>query len=449
MAISSRPHGSVIGSASRAGLRRPWDRGAVLAICLLLLSTASGVAVAQGEGRGDAELATDVWDALTNGKPVLNVRGRLEIGDQDGKQDSQAYTVRTRLGYGTRPWHGGSVYADFENVASATLGSYRQPGGPDNGRTIIADNPITQVNQGFLKIHREELLDSALVGGRQRIVLDDARFIGNVVWRQNEQTYDALLLDSGLGVDGLTFKYAYLGSVKRIFGNGSTNPAFKDFDSDSHILNARYVAGDFVEAAAFVYLLDLRPEDRGTPDGSSSMTFGFRLVGDIGLSESMNLSYQASYAYQRDYGGNPIAYEAHYFLADLGLVFATLGKVGVGYELLGSDDGSKQFQTPLSTAHKFNGWADVFLDNGGPGGLRDLHIYVAPRLPWKLKMRIVYHRFWDDVAGRAFGNEIDGVLNRAINPYLALGKKAGYFVADDGGTRPSIYRVIWDLTINF
>jgi hypothetical protein len=29
-----------------------------------------------------------------------------------------------------------------------------------------------------------------LRGSRQRIIYDNARFVGNVGWRQNEQTYD-------------------------------------------------------------------------------------------------------------------------------------------------------------------------------------------------------------------------------------------------------------------
>ena len=42
-----------------------------------------------------------------------------------------------------------------------------------------------------------QLTNSSLPGttvtlGRQRIVLDDHRFVGNVGWRQNEQTFDAI-----------------------------------------------------------------------------------------------------------------------------------------------------------------------------------------------------------------------------------------------------------------
>jgi hypothetical protein len=45
----------------------------------------------------------------------------------------------------------------------------------------------------FLAINRFALLNNSLANttltlGRQRIVLDDARFVGNGGWRQNEQT---------------------------------------------------------------------------------------------------------------------------------------------------------------------------------------------------------------------------------------------------------------------
>ena len=75
--------------------------------------------------------------------------------------------------------------------------------------------------------------------------------------------------------------------------------------------------------------------------------------------------------------------------------------------MLGSDDGDARFVTPLSTAHKFNGWADAFLDNGGTAGLQDVYVYLSPRLPCNLTGRIVYHHFWFDEGGMSASDEVD------------------------------------------
>ena len=104
-------------------------------------------------------------------------------------------------------------------------------------------------------------------------------------------------------------------------------------------------------------------------------------MGALRLSDELGLAYSSSWAYQMSAMNNPIDYETHYGWIDMALVSSSLGKIGAGYEVLGSDDRMGQFRTPLATAHKFNGWADAFLDNGGPFGLRDAFVYVAPRLP--------------------------------------------------------------------
>ncbi len=62
-------------------------------------------------------------------------------------------------------------------------------------------------------------------------------------------------------------------------------------------------------------------------------------------------------------------------LGDVALAVKGIGTLGVGYELLGSDDGVAAFQTPLATLHKFNGFADQFLVTPA-GGLQDIYFYA-------------------------------------------------------------------------
>ena len=57
-------------------------------------------------------------------KVSLDMRGRIELADMNRFQNSEAYTVRTRLGLGFKPWHGFSAYAELENTTSADNDSY-------------------------------------------------------------------------------------------------------------------------------------------------------------------------------------------------------------------------------------------------------------------------------------------------------------------------------------
>jgi hypothetical protein len=369
----------------------------------------------------------DDWlQPILEGSVALDMRARYEYADiRRGPRESNASTLRTRLGYGTKPWRGLSGYFEVENVVAADRRAYFDGTRPPGSRSVVADPQTTEVNQAYLLLARDDFGRSSAKVGRQRIVFDDARFIGNVGWRQNEQTYDAALAGTALGVDGLTLQYGYLLEVHRIFGNEG-GPATRDFDSNSHLLRAAYDVAPWFQPVAFAYLLDLRD----SPTNSSN-TFGLRASGQVPLDEGWSVAYQASYAYQIDGGTsggrNPQDYHAHYALADVALGYAKLGTLGAGYELLGSHDGKAVFTTPLATAHAFNGWADAFLDNGGPNGLQDAYAYVAPRLPWSLQGKLVYHHFFSDARSRDLGYEIDAQLSRRFGRYVTLLTKVAWY----------------------
>ncbi len=403
---------------------------------------------------GESDQAKNLVDALIHGTPTLNVRGRIELAKAEGLERSEAYTVRTELGYGTKPWYGLRVYTSFENVATATQKTYWVPTeGPNTeGQTVIADPPGTEVQQGYLEYKNAKLLDSMTRGGRQEIIYDDWRFIGNVVWRQNQQTFDAVTAVSKLGLDDLKFQYGWIGNVNRIFGGGGANPNLSDFRSNSHVLNANYKVAQQLDVTAFAYLLDLKTNAPAPADDSanSNQSYGFIAKGKIPTGDSVTFDYFFSYAFQKNYADKAIDYKANYIHGAAGIKLKGLGRLGAGYELLGSDDGRQQFLTPLATAHKFNGWVDVYLNNGGPAGLRDLYVNLAPAMPWKLKPKIIYHRFWDDNTNTHRGDEIDAEVRRHFGKHLMLLAKGGYFIsATDAFPEVDTWRFWFDVVIKF
>lgn len=375
-------------------------------------------------------------------KVHLDIRARIELADFENLQSSQAYTLRTRAGIGSKPIYGLSAYAAVQNTVAIDDGEYFDGVEEPTGQSPIPDPEDTDLNQLLVRYQNAELWNANLTVGRQVIILDDHRFVGNVDWRQNEQVYDAVRASTSLGIERLTLQYAYIDYVSRIFGNQGP-PATRNFRSDSHLLHLAYEASPEAKIAAFAYLLEF---DNSPVDSSNS--FGFRLTGSRAVVPQWSASYLLSYAAQTDAGANPVDYLAHYVAAEAGLTRQETGGVTLGYELLGSDDGDARFVTPLSTAHKFNGWADAFLDNGGPNGLQDLYARVTPKLPLALDGGVIYHQFWSDQGGALLGYEIDGFLQRRFGPYVTVLAKSAYF---DGhtATLPDRWRVWMEARLVF
>ena len=378
-------------------------------------------------------------------KVHLNVRARIELADFDGLDSSQAYTVRTRLGVGSKPWYGLSAFVEGENIFSFADGEYFDSIESPTGQSVIADPEETELNQLYLRYQNPDLLGLNFVGGRQRIILGNARFVGNVGWRQNEQTYDAALVAIS-PVEDLTATYAYLWDIRRIFGENN-----RDLDSQSHLINIAYNRLAAAKIEVFAYLLDFDNSHQlaGFARTVSSNSYGFRVSGTQTISGPWSYNYAGSYAVQTDAGDNPVNYTAHYVAAESGLGNADLGALAVGYELLGSDDGRAGFATPLATLHGYNGWADAFLDNGGPNGLQDLYLSVAPKMPWGLKGKVVYHHFWSHEGTDNLADEVDLVLSKPINKYLTVLTKGAWFDGKSGSGRADRWRYWLEVTFKY
>jgi hypothetical protein len=263
-----------------------------LLLFVSIFSISSAAAAAEEEGSENVK-EDDFWYAITHGKPTLDMRARVEIADLDNKgadglNRSEAYTLRTRLGYGTKPWKGLMAYAEGENITAVAGGQYNDGTEPGSGKTVIADPTKTEVNQVFLNLNRKDWLDTHVTLGRQRIILDDSRFVGNVGWRQNEQTFDAVRGSTSLGVEDLNVSYAYMRYARRIFGDkdqGTT--AQKDWRTNNHVVHVAYTGFDAVDVTGFAYIFEFN-----RAQANSSATVGFRLTGDSEITDDLKLIYE-------------------------------------------------------------------------------------------------------------------------------------------------------------
>ncbi|MEL0212519.1 MAG: alginate export family protein, partial [Novosphingobium sp.] len=81
------------------------------------------------------------------------------------------------------------------------------PGSPQRRPqyAVVADGESIDLNRAQIMY---KVKDFALTVGRQRINLDDQRFIGSVGWRQNEQTFDAVRAEATVGPVSIDATYA-------------------------------------------------------------------------------------------------------------------------------------------------------------------------------------------------------------------------------------------------
>lgn len=388
-------------------------------VAILTISLFALPALAEETSEGRLPWLTNDYYYLS-----LDVRARIELADIDGFKNSEAYTFRPRLGLGTRPLYGFSTFVEGEAIFAAEKHSYFDGASTNpDGKSVIADPEKIELNRLWLEFSRPELLDASIKAGRQRILHDNERFVGNVGWRQNEQTFDAVRTQSKLIVDGLTAEYDYLWDIRRIYGDQGPTAATRNFESNSHAIRFYYDGIENHTLSVFTYLFDFGND---SPENSSN-TYGFRATGSMAAWQGARIAYATSYAFQTEAASNPTHYGAHYAWASIDLLLEAIGSVGLGYELLGSDDGTARVVTPLATAHKFDGFADAFLDNGGVNGLHDLMLTIGPDLPWSLKGNLIYHEFWSDENGDHLGREYDAVLSRPITTQLTALTKFAWF----------------------
>lgn len=357
---------------------------------------------------------------MGQGQPRLTLRYRYEDVADDGVGDkhARASTLRTVVGYRTLTWKGWSFSVEVEDVTSVGNDLYNNAGAGDlnNGvrdRPVVADPKGTEINQAHLQF---DFGSSTLRLGRQEIAIGDERFVGNVGWRQNHQSFDGLTFaDTSLG--NWSLSYSFVDNVDR--SNGSNHRMA------THLFNATADAGTIGTVTLYAYLLDYDDVENLT---ISSQTYGAELSGGYTVSGKVSLLYELEHAEQRDFADNSSRLSAGYSHVLFGAAFKPLTlTVRFGFEELeGSENG--QFNTPLSTLHKWNGWADQFLVTP-VDGLRDLYLQLSGELG-KIRWTAVYHDFGASEGGSSYGRELDLQLLFTTSWEQELGLKGALYEAD-------------------
>ncbi|HZF28521.1 MAG TPA: hypothetical protein VE907_05360 [Gammaproteobacteria bacterium] len=374
-------------------------------------AAAAALAIASGASRA----ADSVEQAVRESDFIFDLRVRYEGVGQDGfAEDAEALTSRLRVGFQTAPLKKTSLLV--EGVAIEALDDdYNSTTNGNTGFPVVADPADFAAVNRFAVINKS-LPSTTLTFGRQRVVLDDQRFVGNVGWRQNEQTLDALRAQLGSGK--LKADFTYADQVNRVFGPDS--PVGR-WHGDVVLGNVGWTL-PVGTLTFFDYFLDL--DDAVT---QSSNTLGARLNGSKKLG-TIGATYILSYAQQVDAGKNPAGFSDDYYLLEGGLNFARIA-VGLGYEVLGSD-GPTAFQTPLATLHIFEGWADKFLTTPA-AGIEDAYLKVSYPMGKRgaftnISAAAVFHDFAAEQTSAHYGEELDLQLVARTDKLVFTLKYADY-----------------------
>ncbi|WP_158250031.1 alginate export family protein [Zhongshania marina] len=366
--------------------------------------------------------AESISEAFTKGEAHLNLRLRYESVTEDqssGENTGSALTLKSRLNFKTEAYHGLTAFVEMDDVSNFA-GSSNDGVNGEISEPLIADPVGTELNQAFLAYKN---WNTEFKYGRQRITLDNLRFVGHVAWRQNEQTYDALSVANS-SVDKLKVSYTHISNVNRIFGEDST---VGDMEMDTHLINANYsfAAGSL---SGYAYLLESDDNFAGFKRVDTD-TYGVRWQGKAGI-----VAYNLEYATQKSNGDNPADYTADYMLAEANIDIAPL-VLGLGYEVLSADDDGF-FITPLATLFKFQGWTDNFVNRGLGNiseGVKDAYLTVSGAA-YGMNWQLAYHDFssdQDNVAGGSdLGSELGAVVGKAWGPYSAELRYASYSAGD-------------------
>ncbi len=405
----------------------------------LTLVTAAAASLAVASPALAAPAQTDAADRVEI-KPILDARLRYEKVDQ-GALDADALTFRLRAGAEARLGRF-SILAEGEGTLApvndynafpfAIDDSQRRP-----GHAVISDPQNIELNRIQLQYRSK---DASVTIGRQRINLDDQRWVGSVGWRQNEQTFDAVRGEVKLGPVAMDLAYAI--SQRTIFGEDSGPRS--DIDGDFIFAGLGSKLGP-LQGKLFTYLIDY---DESFALANSSQTYGGFLSGTLPVGKSTKLTFRGSYARQSDYGDNPFDYAADYWSFEAATKLAGFNIAG-GWEQLGSDNG-RAVQTPMATLHKFNGWADLFLTTPA-AGLEDAYVSIGrtfdgPKPLAGLAANISFHQF-DSAAGDVeYGTEWDASIGFRLGKLPLLLKYARYDASDFGtDTRKFWLQAEWAL----
>ena len=364
------------------------------------------------------------------------------------EKEAWASTLRTAIRYQTMQYWNLDLFLEAANVTNVGYDAYNSKLNGHTDYPVVADPSLSMMNQAFLRYLHEY---GAAKLGRQELVYDNSRFVGNVGWRQNHQNFDSFRADI-FATERINVRYTYIDRVHSIIGT--------PHDLVGNLVNVNVDLSRFGAFGAYAYMLDFGDDPAAStppfgPDLNTS-TFGGFLNGKYAFNEGpWGIKWRAEYAMQQDMADNTSSIDATYmhFMGGFG---QTKLAINAGFEQLSGSLEDGQFNTAFATGHKFNGWADKFLKTPAYG-LNDLYVGLGGK--WdSFGYLATWHNFGaesSNLAGDtlAYGSEIDAQVSYKTSWKQVFATKVALYTADDeaplGGLATDVTKVWFWTSFNF
>jgi hypothetical protein len=382
---------------------------------------------------------------------ALNVGTNNPLNPSDTKTFT---TTRTRLGVKAIVDSDTSGFIQIQDVR--TWGGANPTAAPPSitqtGTSVSANG--LDIHQAYIDL--KNVLDSgvSLKIGRQEMVFDEHRLIGNIGWIQQGQTFDAVRGGFSLSDDvNLT---AFAAKTVANFTHPTLQNTVNNLaTSESNFLGVRlnYSLGGKDRITPYFYQA-LNPTRTGasfngtfTPVGPLAKRLDY--VGMYILKHFDRFRVRLDGAYQFGKISSTVDSRAYMLTGNIStnVDIAKGANVMLWLDYLSGDDGSdlttaKTFITPYATNHAYYGFMDNFL-NIPKQGMIDAAVKVWVKPTQKLKIKVDGHWFRSTTSSvgtpsKDIGKEIDvtGIYPLAKNTKLVLGYShffAGDVLSDSSG----------------
>lgn len=275
--------------------------------------------------------------------------------------------------------------------------------------------------------------------GRQEIVYDDQRFLGNVDWAQQGRSHDAAVLKYEPGLIQMHLGAAYNQDGESLTGNILTQNTYKSLQYLWLHKDWNKISGSFLLLNNGLQYIDELEDSKN--ETRYSQTAGLHLKAGV---DKFNFSSNLYYQFGKDVSDNSI--NAYLFSletlysANENLILGLGGELQSGNKYGASSDGKNKAFNPLyGTNHKFNGFMDYFYVSNHLNnvGLLDLYGNIKYSFNKKANINVVLHQFFaaesikNDVS-KDLGFELDLVTLLKLNEFASLQIGYSQFFASKG-----------------
>jgi len=369
---------------------------------LLCIAGAGGVHAAEAvDGpalRPDTVLS--FADAVRNGRFEAQLRPRYNRIDEERKPAlTDAFTARAVAGWKSAPFHG--LRMAVELIYSDRIGAKRFNDNPRQASPypLLPDPRHAGVNQAWID-WSGELANIRI--GRQKLRLDNERFVSDNDFRQVPQVFTGVALRGRAG-EVMEWRAGHFTRVRGSLG----------VESDLKLSFLQAGWNPAPGQALLGYLLWHDQPQNSTQTGlanSSHQVAGLRWHGELasGAETRGRWLYHLEAARQRAHAGGDGAIRADYLRIGAGWSGQLAGgewTFRLDHEVKGSNGGRYGLQTPLTDLYAYNGWALQFVTTPRDG-LRDSWVTVRKPLG-TVEVFGEYHRFRADNGGASLGRELD------------------------------------------